>query len=119
VLAGTFFVYSWKTPAPSNVLSRQKSQVDGKQCASTAYDNFDFVDPDEITIQMPVLPHKYRSDGILQVSASASHPIHDFIAEAETKWHVKHNVASKNIREAFYEYQRRYRRLPPRGFDKW
>ncbi|KAF5353935.1 hypothetical protein D9756_007153 [Leucocoprinus leucothites] len=93
--------------------------LDDIRCPPPTTNSSGFVEVDEVTIRRPVTPHNYRSDGILEVSASASHPIHDLIAEAENKWHVKENIASKNIREAFYEYQRRYGRLPPKGFDRW
>ncbi|KXN85628.1 Beta-1,2-xylosyltransferase 1 [Leucoagaricus sp. SymC.cos] len=119
VLAGTFIIYSRQSHAWRETASTRQAPFGEDRCPSTTINEPDFVTADEITIQTPVLPHNYRSDGLLQVSSSASHPIHDLIAEAENKWHVKQNRASKNIREAFYEYQRRYGRLPPRGFDKW
>ncbi|KAJ3575468.1 hypothetical protein NP233_g1085 [Leucocoprinus birnbaumii] len=83
------------------------------QCTPPASDS---TGPEVVRLAMS---HNYRPDGILEVSPSASHPIHNLIKEAENRWHVKRSKASRNIREAYYEYQRRYGRLPPKGFDEW
>ena len=63
--------------------------------------------------------HVYLPNGLLQVNPNASHPILELIRDAETKWQKKLNRASKTLGEAVAEYKRRYKRSPPRGFDKW
>ncbi|PBK80587.1 hypothetical protein ARMGADRAFT_859444, partial [Armillaria gallica] len=47
------------------------------------------------------------------------HPIYQLIEFSEKKWKAKLQRASKTLGEAVAEYERRYRRAPPRGFDKW
>ncbi|KIY64389.1 glycosyltransferase family 90 protein [Cylindrobasidium torrendii FP15055 ss-10] len=47
------------------------------------------------------------------------HPIHDVISYSQAQWDKKVRRASKTLREAVAEYKRRYKRSPPRGFDKW
>ncbi|KAL0959266.1 hypothetical protein HGRIS_014536 [Hohenbuehelia grisea] len=63
--------------------------------------------------------HEYRSDGLLEVNPKAPHPISELIALAEASWEGKLDMASKTLEEAVAEYKRRYKRPPPRGFDKW
>lgn len=117
-LIGTTIIYSRKTTTWA--ISQRQAVVTNSPCAIPLIpDSLSLAESDEITIEVPVDLHNYRSDGILEVSPSASHPIHDLIAEAENKWHSKQTRASQNIQQAFYEYQRRYGRLPPKGFDKW
>lgn len=117
-LTGTTIIYSRQTSTWA--ISERLAVVTNSLCTVLPTpDSLSLAESDEITIGVPVDPHNYRSDGILEVSPSASHPIHDLIAEAENKWHSKQNRASQNIQQAFYEYRRRYGRLPPKGFDKW
>ncbi|KAG8887473.1 F-actin-capping protein subunit alpha [Tulasnella sp. 332] len=47
------------------------------------------------------------------------HPIYSLIQEAEEKWKGMLQRQSKTLRGAVLEYQRRYNRLPPKGFDEW
>ncbi|GAA5996568.1 uncharacterized protein JCM10292_003058 [Rhodotorula paludigena] len=47
------------------------------------------------------------------------HPILTLIKRAEAEWNHKVRRQSKTLKEAVQEYRRRYRRNPPRGFDKW
>ncbi|KAL0959264.1 hypothetical protein HGRIS_014535 [Hohenbuehelia grisea] len=63
--------------------------------------------------------HEYRNNGLLEVNPSAPHPIPELIARAEASWKSKLGKASKTLEEAVVEYKRRYKRAPPRGFDKW
>lgn len=63
--------------------------------------------------------HFYREDGLLEVSPTGPHPIFELIRRAEQQWTEKNRKASKTLKQAFTEYQRRYRRLPPKGFDVW
>jgi len=58
--------------------------------------------------------------GIQAVDKDAtSHPLYDIIARAKTQWAAKAQRQSKTLKEAFHEYQRRYGRVPPKGFEEW
>ncbi len=63
--------------------------------------------------------HKFLSNGLLEVNPEGPHPIYQLIEFSEKKWEAKLQRASKTLSEAVIEYERRYQRLPPRGFDKW
>ncbi|KAG6827890.1 hypothetical protein H0H92_010053 [Tricholoma furcatifolium] len=63
--------------------------------------------------------HHYRSDGLLEVNPNGPHPIFGLIRNAEAAWEAKLARASKSLHEAVAEYERRYTRLPPPGFDAW
>ncbi|EJF61743.1 hypothetical protein DICSQDRAFT_161376 [Dichomitus squalens LYAD-421 SS1] len=47
------------------------------------------------------------------------HPIPGLMAEAEKAFREKLSRQSKTLEDAVAEYQRRYGRKPPRGFDDW
>ncbi|GAA5991508.1 hypothetical protein JCM11641_001189 [Rhodosporidiobolus odoratus] len=47
------------------------------------------------------------------------HPIHHLISQANAAWSAKTSRQSKTLEEAVSQYQRRYGRAPPRGFDAW
>ncbi|KZV84062.1 hypothetical protein EXIGLDRAFT_727684 [Exidia glandulosa HHB12029] len=67
-------------------------------------------------------PHEFRDlEGLLAVNESAHgrHPIYDLIARAEYLWDQKRATQSRSLRQACAEYERRYNRRPPKGFDKW
>ncbi|KAG8905165.1 Glycosyltransferase Family 90 domain containing protein [Tulasnella sp. 403] len=64
-------------------------------------------------------PHDYAPNGLVMVNEAGMHPIYDLVARAEANWKKKLKRASKTFEEAVKEYQRRYGRDPPRGFDKW
>jgi hypothetical protein len=63
--------------------------------------------------------HTYRSDGVLVANPEGTHPIYDLIQNGEKKWDRMLKRQSRTLREAASEYRRRYRRLPPKGFDLW
>lgn len=63
--------------------------------------------------------HRYRSDGLLEVNPDGAHPIFELIRNAQAAWDAKLKRSSKTLAEAVAEYKRRYKRLPPRGFDDW
>lgn len=48
-----------------------------------------------------------------------SHPIPKLMADAEDKFRGLLDRQSKTFEEAVNEYQRRYGRNPPKGFDDW
>lgn len=65
---------------------------------------------------------KFRSNGLMEIksfSPDQRHPIHDIISYSQAQWDRKVERASKTLGEAVAEYRRRYKRSPPRGFDKW
>lgn len=67
----------------------------------------------------PLQQHNYRSDGLLEVNPNGPHPIFELIENAEAEWEAKLASSSKTLTQAVAEYQRRYKRLPPLGFDDW
>ncbi|KAF9531363.1 glycosyl transferase family 90-domain-containing protein [Crepidotus variabilis] len=68
----------------------------------------------------PVLgKHRYRKDGLVEVNEEGPHPIYELIARAEKEWSEKLGRASTTLKEAVEEYQRRYKRMPPKGFNLW
>ncbi|KAK0215637.1 glycosyltransferase family 90 protein [Armillaria fumosa] len=70
-------------------------------------------------VQHNVPMHEFLSNGLLEVNPELPHPIYQLIDFSERKWKAKLQRASKTLDEAVVEYERRYRRPPPRGFDKW
>jgi hypothetical protein len=69
--------------------------------------------------KLPLQPHLFRADGLLEVNPNGRHPIYDLIEGAEGEWSKKLKKQSKSLDEAVAEYRRRYRRAPPKGFDGW
>ncbi|KAG7096090.1 hypothetical protein E1B28_006766 [Marasmius oreades] len=54
-----------------------------------------------------------------QEPESEEHPIPNLMDDAERRFKEKVDRQSKTLKEAVAEYQRRYQRLPPKGFDDW
>ncbi|WVQ85782.1 hypothetical protein IAT38_007949 [Cryptococcus sp. DSM 104549] len=66
------------------------------------------------------LPAHPVVDGLLRVnSRSTVHPIYQLIHDARAEWDKKVERQSRTLKEAVEEYKRRYKRAPPKGFDKW
>ena len=63
--------------------------------------------------------HVYRADGLLDVNPKGKHPILELIERSETQWERKVERQSKTLKQAVDEYKRRYKRLPPKGFEIW
>ncbi|KAJ3507361.1 hypothetical protein NLJ89_g6348 [Agrocybe chaxingu] len=63
--------------------------------------------------------HFYCSDGLLEVNPNGPHPIFELMRRAEEEWEDKLLRASTTLEQAVAEYQRRYKRMPPPGFDEW
>ncbi|KAJ7601127.1 glycosyl transferase family 90-domain-containing protein [Mycena floridula] len=68
---------------------------------------------------VPLGKHLYRDDGLLEVNQDGPHPIFELMKDAEDKWRRKIAAASTSLPQAVREYQRRYKRDPPKGFDSW
>jgi hypothetical protein len=64
--------------------------------------------------------YRFRDDGLVEIEdVHGPHPILELISRSEKDWEGKLKSASRTLEEAVGEYTRRYRRLPPRDFDKW
>lgn len=59
------------------------------------------------------------SDAGADSSPPRRHPIFELMEKAEAEWDAKVARQSRTLADAVVEYRRRYRRPPPRGFDKW
>jgi hypothetical protein len=55
----------------------------------------------------------------LQSGTRTTHPIEILMAENGKRWQHFLERQSSTLQEAFEEYVHRYKRLPPKGFDKW
>ncbi|GAA5975950.1 hypothetical protein JCM11641_002847 [Rhodosporidiobolus odoratus] len=71
-------------------------------------------------------PHEFHPNGQMYVEPLSTfdepltpHPILTLVKRAEDDWNRKVRKQSKTLKEAVQEYRRRYRRNPPRGFEKW
>lgn len=60
-----------------------------------------------------------RRDGRMLVKEGEPHPIPMLMQRAKQRWHALKNRQSRTFAEAVAEYERRYGRMPPRGFDRW
>lgn len=63
--------------------------------------------------------HTLSATGHLVLSDSKVHPIPQLLALGERRWLDLLDSQSHTLAEAVTEYQRRYSRPPPSGFDKW
>ncbi|KAF8598009.1 hypothetical protein BDV93DRAFT_547604 [Ceratobasidium sp. AG-I] len=71
-------------------------------------------------VPVPKLPqHHTIEGGRIAVTIGGRHPLHGLIADAEAKWNDMTESQSNTFDEAIEEYQRRYGRRPPHGFEKW
>ncbi|CAE6415310.1 unnamed protein product [Rhizoctonia solani] len=68
----------------------------------------------------PDLPtHEYVEGGRLKTTIGGRHPLHGLIKDAEMTWDKMVKSQSTTFSAAVKEYQHRYGRRPPKGFDKW
>jgi len=63
--------------------------------------------------------HTWHPNGLLTVNPDSPHPIYELVRTAEARWAKKNAKASRTIEQAAKEYERRYGRPPPIGFDQW
>ncbi|KAL0566580.1 hypothetical protein V5O48_015425 [Marasmius crinis-equi] len=75
--------------------------------------------PEQKEAEKPKPGHHYREDGLVEANPEAPHPIFELIAMAEKEWEQKKQRASTSLEEVVKEYRKRYKRSPPKGFDKW
>ncbi|RDB30050.1 Beta-1,2-xylosyltransferase 1 [Hypsizygus marmoreus] len=73
----------------------------------------------QFAVKAPLQSHRYRPDGLLEVNPDGPHPIYELIRNAEAEWEAKVAHSSKTLKDAVAEYERRYKRPPPLGFDDW
>ncbi|GAA5880029.1 hypothetical protein JCM16303_004443, partial [Sporobolomyces ruberrimus] len=68
-----------------------------------------------------VKPHELIKGGKMNPTRPKDqpHPIHLLVKEAKEKWEDKLKKQSKTLPQAIDEYEARYGRRPPRGFDEW
>ncbi|SCV72268.1 BQ2448_4962 [Microbotryum intermedium] len=60
-----------------------------------------------------------RKDGRLLLKEGEVHPIPAMMARAKKQWKELKGRQSKTFKEAVADYEKRYKRKPPKGFDKW
>lgn len=60
-----------------------------------------------------------RADGRMLVKEGEPHPIPGLMQRAKQRWYALKNRQSRSFAEAVREYERRYGRMPPKGFDRW
>jgi len=64
--------------------------------------------------------HVGDGNGMLRVNlTSRFHPIHQLRQDATRQWATKVSRQSTTLKDVTVEYQRRYGRRPPKGFDRW
>jgi hypothetical protein len=59
------------------------------------------------------------ASGSLPASVITEHPIPKLMADAEVQFRKLLSKQSRTLKAAVNEYKRRYKRNPPKGFDKW
>ncbi|CCA67724.1 related to CAP1-Cryptococcus gattii [Serendipita indica DSM 11827] len=72
---------------------------------------------DQKPIRYPV--HPRLRNGLIDTNMSGRHPVADLIDRGERTWKARLERQSKTLEMAVEEYKRRYKRLPPKGFDDW
>ncbi|KAK4054570.1 hypothetical protein OIV83_001064 [Microbotryomycetes sp. JL201] len=74
--------------------------------------------PTKITAESASLPSP-RKDGRLILEPGKKHPIPVLMERAKKEWERLKARQSKTFAQAVREYERRYGRKPPEGFDQW
>ena len=78
--------------------------------------------PADLGAEEPLTSSRHFYDdenGLVIVNPDGPHPIYELIRRAEARWVAKQHRSSKTLKQAVEEYERRYNRLPPKGFDHW
>lgn len=70
-------------------------------------------------IDLPEVGRDVGEDGRLAVKEGEPHPIPALMARAREQWEDLRARQSTTFAEAVAEYERRYGRRPPKGFDQW
>lgn len=74
--------------------------------------------PNEV-MRPTALGHAIRNGRLEVDPESTIHPVYQLIRDARRAWDAKVRRQSTTLKEAVDEYERRYRRAPPPGFDHW
>lgn len=123
VVGVTFLLYSSRTPSapsPASVVARAREHLSHAEredcelfpwrpeCGSNEPDPF---------LGAQIAEH----DGhrFYDPAAAGPHPIHRIMSDAKRAWRKKVARQSTTLAEAVTEYERRYRRRPPKGFPAW
>ena len=126
LVLGTFLFIRYRAVDPASQidifggeLSSEESSTGGKARSTTLRPNRK--DQSDYSQHLrPVLEkHTWEADGLLVVNREGEHPIYELIEKAEAEWAAKHERASRTLEQAVREYERRYRRPPPMGFEHW
>lgn len=83
--------------------------------------NFDLIYPSHPNRTVRSHHHQFSSTGHLLISETpgSPHPIPLLLSVGEKRWEELLNRQSRTLGEASAEYERRYGRRPPKGFDTW
>jgi hypothetical protein len=106
ILSYEFFGFDIARSWPTRVIATATVTVFPQETAASVHNE-------------PLQPHLFRPDGLLEVNPNGRHPIYELIEHAEAEWDKKLKRQSKSFHEAVAEYERRYHRAPPKGFDQW
>ena len=117
IVGGAFLLGRWTAPPPAPSATVDARTESPKKKSPRAQQHQQPLQKPQQPVRTS--PHTYRDDGLLEVNPNGVHPVFALIARAEEEWNAKLRKASATLGEAVEEYQRRYGRLPPKGFDKW
>lgn len=83
--------------------------------------NFDLIHPSGLDRALRSHHHKFSHTGHLLISDApgSPHPIPLLLSLGEKRWEELLSRQSRTLGEAVREYERRYSRSPPKGFDVW
>ena len=70
-------------------------------------------------LEAPRISLDIGDDGRLSVREGEPHPIPALMARARLQWDDLRARQSQTFAQAVAEYERRYGRKPPKGFDQW
>lgn len=60
-----------------------------------------------------------RRDARVVLEEGKRHPIPALMERAKLRWRELNERQSKTFKQAVAEYERRFKRKPPKGFDQW
>ena len=111
-----WLVVSWKSgiTAPSACISWQQA-VSRLRGTAVRRNYIDHNIPIWLASYIPVAVWPAKMEGL----SLAKHPIPKLITEARVKYTERLARQSKTLSQAKAEYQRRYKRSPPKGFATW
>lgn len=78
-----------------------------------------YVDKDAPVEQLTFAPNGYMLLPDVKPEPAPRHPILQLIEKADKDWDELVGRQSKSLKQCAAEYRKRYKRNPPKGFDKW